>query len=536
LLAGGRVRNSDVFPPKNEFATKKLAKREEIMAFVPQTWSLPIWAFVLTWATLAAAADDSKSADDRAVAARPALERSGRTSPLFSNPAELASKNGGLSATLAVGPAELTVAGEEVAFPALYNGLYTPPVLRVQPGDTIKLLLKNFAKLPTNVHYHGFNVTPRDTGDNIYLSIEQDDSFQYNFLIPTHHRQGLYWYHPHRDPLLNTQIAGGMAGGIIIGDILAPFPTLKGIPERVLLLKDLKTQAGRPVEDPDPSGPTKRTINGLFKPRLEMRPGQLEFWRIGNQSSNIFYQLSLGGQHFYIIATDGNLQNRAIETTTLLLPPGSRLEVLVYGPPRGRYQLQDAAFSTGPAGDQYPGQPLMTVVSKGRPVADPIPIPPPSAFPKLPDLRKVEINQQRSIVFADTADPNLFYIDGKAYNPDCVDTVVKLGDVEEWTIQNTAQEAHVFHIHQLDFQVTEINGKPQPFDGYHDVVTLPAAASDVEPSVVKIIIPFTDPVIVGEFVYHCHIIQHEDQGMMSNILVVDPKAPPPQVKMCQKSP
>jgi FtsP/CotA-like multicopper oxidase with cupredoxin domain len=218
------------------------------------------------------------------------------------------------------------------------------------------------------------------------------------------------------------------------------------------------------------------------------------------------------------------------------LPPGSRLEVLVYGPPSGTYQLQDAAFNTGPAGDQYPGQLMMTVVSEGSPVADPIPIPPPSAFPQLPDLRNAKINQHRTIVFADTADPNLFYINGKSYNPDCVDTVTKLGDVEEWTIQNTAQEAHVFHIHQLDFQVTEVNGEPQPFLGYHDVVTLPAAASDVDPSVVKVIIPFTDPVILGEFVYHCHIIQHEDQGMMSNILVIDPKAPPADIPMCRNIP
>jgi FtsP/CotA-like multicopper oxidase with cupredoxin domain len=267
-----------------------------------------------------------------------------------------------------------------------------------------------------------------------------------------------------------------------------------------------------------------------------MRPGQLEFWRIGNQSSNIFYQLSMGGQIFYVMATDGNLQNQAVATNTLLLPPGARLEVLVYWPPNGTYQLQDAAFRTGPAGDQYPGQLMMTVVSKGSPVENPIPIPPPSAFPKLPDLRKATVNRHRTIVFADTADPNLFYINGKPYTPDCVDAVAKLGDVEEWTIQNTAQEAHVFHIHQLDFQVTEVNGEPQPFLGYHDVVTLPAAASDVDPSVMKVVIPFTDPVILGEFVYHCHIIQHEDQGMMSNILVIDPNAPPAHITMCQTTP
>jgi FtsP/CotA-like multicopper oxidase with cupredoxin domain len=117
-----------------------------------------------------------------------------------------------------------------------------------------------------------------------------------------------------------------------------------------------------------------------------------------------------------------------------------------------------------------------------------------------------------------------------------VDTVAKLGDVEEWTIQNTAQEAHVFHIHQLDFQVTEINGKPAPFVGYHDVVTLPAASSTGDPSIVKILIPFTNPVIVGKFVYHCHIIQHEDQGMMAVIQVINPAAPPPHMDRCQSIP
>src|SRR5512133_3923800 len=125
----------------------------------------------------------------------------------------------------------------------------------------------------------------------------------------------------------------------------------------------------------------------------------------------------MGGQTFYIVATDGNLQNQAVETKTLLLPPGSRLEVLVYGPPSGTYQLQDAAFNTGPAGDQYPGQLLMTVISKGSPITHPIPIPPPSAFPQLPDLRKAKIDRHRTIVFADTADPDLFYINGKPTVP-----------------------------------------------------------------------------------------------------------------------
>ncbi len=171
------------------------------------------------------------------------------------------------------------------------------------------------------------------------------------------------------------------------------------------------------------------------------------------------------------------------------------------------------------------------MLSQGPPVT---PIALPTQFPPLTDLSRGPITRQRTIVFADTANPNEFTIDGKPYTPNCIDSLVTLGDIEQWTIENTAQEAHVFHIHQLDFQVTAINGEPQPFTGYQDVVTLPAATDT--PSTVTVIIPFTNPVIVGKFVYHCHIIQHEDQGMMATIYVQGPGAPPPDEPLCQPIP
>ncbi len=450
----------------------------------------------------------------------------------FANPAELVSQNGVMAATLTIEPAQLKVAGKNVTFPALYDGQYTPPLLRVQPGDLMQITVRNYVQTMTNIHYHGLDVTPAGPGDNVYVIIDAGGSFQNVFLIPPTQSAGLFWYHPHLDPELNTQLGGGMAGGIIVGDILAPFPELQGIPERVMLLKDLKLSKGQPVFFPAPAGPTRRTINGLWKPRLEMQPGQLEFWRIGNQSVNIYYKLRFDGQPFYVIAVDGNLQNQAIETKTLIIPPGSRFEVLVYGPKkRGTYRLKAEKFDTGPDGDAYPGQILATIVSKGSQATQ---IPIPAAFPVVPDLRDGPIAKQRTIVFADTDDPNLFTIGGKPFNGECVDTIVNLGDVEEWTIQNTAQENHVFHIHQLEFQVTEINGVPQPFTGRQDVVTLPAASKS-GPSTVKMLLPFTNPVIVGKFVYHCHIIQHEVQGMMASIYVVDPAAPPPDITQCDAS-
>lgn len=442
----------------------------------------------------------------------------------FANPPQLVSHGGELYATLTIEPAELTVAGERVRFEALYDGLYMPPLLRVQPGDVVRLAIDNRGPQDTNVHYHGLAVSPLGAGDNVFLAIPPTTTFRYDMPIPADHPSGLFWYHPHFHPEVNHQIAGGLSGGMIVGDILAPFPELAGIPERVILLKDLKTEQGAPVRDPDPSGPTRRTINGLYQPRIAMRPGQLEFWRIGNIGANIYYQLRLDGVRFHVIAQDGNLQNRALAAETLLLPPGKRLEALVYGPPAGGIRrLRAERYDTGPAGDHYPAQTLASVVSSGPRVT---PIPLPTAFPIVPDLRELPIDRRRVIIFADDADGQGFTINGKAYDHHCVDTIVELGSVEEWTIQNTAREEHVFHIHQLDFQVTAINGVPQPFTGYQDTVNLPAATA-AGPSTVTAILPFDNPVIVGEFVYHCHIVQHADQGMMANIQVIDPSHPMP---------
>ena len=107
---------------------------------------------------------------------------------------------------------------------------------------------------------------------------------------------------------------------MIIGDILAPFPQLAGIPERVMLLKDLKTEDGQPVPDPDPGRSDEADDQRpLPAAASTMQPGQLEFWRIGNIGSNIYYQLTLGEQPFHVIAQDGNLQNQVVTTDTLIL-------------------------------------------------------------------------------------------------------------------------------------------------------------------------------------------------------------------------
>jgi FtsP/CotA-like multicopper oxidase with cupredoxin domain len=160
-------------------------------------------------------------------------------------------------------------------------------------------------------------------------------------------------------------------------------------------------------------------------------------------------------------------------------------------------------------------------------VANPLPLP--TVFPSPPDLRLVPIATARTMTFADATDSKdsdaQFTINGNFYDHDRIDTTVTLGDTERWTLLNTSRELHAFHIHQTDFQVISVNGVPQPFTGYQDTVNLPVATrknGQLVPGEVTVIIPFTNPVMVGEFVYHCHIVQHADQGMMANIQVVAP--------------
>jgi len=201
-----------------------------------------------------------------------------------------------------------------------------------------------------------------------------------------------------------------------------------------------------------------------------------------------------------------------------MLPPSSRTEVLVRGGGEGIYRLRSLYVSTGPVGDQYAEETLATLISLGPEVA-PIQLPTADQFPPVPDLRDEPVTESRTIAFQEDEDGSNFKINGLPFDANRVDTTVQFGHVEEWTLQNWTNELHVFHIHQLDFQVTEVNGEPLPFTGHQDTINMPLRIDENTPSEVKVLIPFTNPIILGKFVYHCHILEHEDGGMMATIVV-----------------
>lgn len=400
--------------------------------------------------------------------------------------------------------------GGQKALAEVYNDSYVPPTLRVRPGDVIRLRLVNQLDHPTNLHTHGLHVSPSGNSDNVFLTVAPGQAQDFEFRIPRNHPSGLFWYHPHTHGFSNDQVRNGMSGALVVDGLLDSFPALHGIKERVLLLKDIQLENGK-VANRGIGDHTIRTVNGLVNPTLELRPGETELWRIGNIGANLYYRLQLDGHRLYQVARDGNRLARVVPADEILLPPGGRIEVLVQPPRRGTYALRTIAMDTGPGGNQYPGTELATMQVEGTALA---PRTLPDALLPLDDLRG-KVTGRRTMVFSEgeVGGQDVFYVNGKPFDPNRVDTRVRLGAVEMWTIKNESDELHDFHIHQGGFQLVEVNGVPQPLDGYYDTVNVPVRGE------IKVIIPFTEPTDVGKFVYHCHLLSHEDKGMMATIEV-----------------
>jgi len=457
----------------------------------------------------------------------------------FQEPPRVESKDGILQTTLTAQERKLEVGGVTVTT-RVYNDLLVPPTLVVRPGDTIFLKLNNFIDQDTNLHYHGMNVSPLEPGDNVFLTIAPGDTFDYEVHVPAEHPEGLFYYHPHMHGLTEFQVGSGMSGALIVDGILDPFPELSGITQRVMMLKDIQIVDGLVPNPPVSANPTMRTLNGQVNPTVTIQPNEVQLWRVGNIGADIYYDIQLEGHTLYEIARDGNLHNQLVPRDHILLPTSARSEFLVVGGPPGEYAFITRGISMGPQGDTYPQTALATLVSEGEAVPE---VPLPQSFPQVADLRDAPLCCSRSFDFSETGDGSQFCINNTQFDPSFTNTNVQLGCVEEWTLNNCTGENHVFHIHQLDFQVIEQNGQPVDFIGRQDTVALDFRAADAQnpdrcqcddsgncanctcPSPadprgsVKIRVPFTNPVILGDFVYHCHIGEHEDNGMMQRISV-----------------
>jgi FtsP/CotA-like multicopper oxidase with cupredoxin domain len=442
----------------------------------------------------------------------------GRERTALAAPPEIRSENGVLEAVLTA--AAGTVRLGDVTFGGLlYDGSYLPPLLRARLGDTLRIRFRNaLLDDPSNLHFHGMSVSPQGQGDNVFVHVHPGGTFNYEVQIPARGRQGpgLFWYHPHAHGVVDKQIMGGMSGGLVVEGSDKLYPFLKDLPERFLFLKQAQ------VGDRE-----LLSINGQLDPVVEIRPGEMQLWRIANISAELFARLRIDAMPLYVLATDGHPLPRPSRRTELFLGPGERVDAIVVGPSSGEYALHTVSFQNEAWKEPAPSVRLATIRSRGtnasRANAEAHVLHQRLAQPSWTDeVRSAPIARRRSLTYSRTEDRKAFMINGRVIDEQRVDATVRLGDTEEWTIVNTDRQYHSFHIHQTPFLVTEVNGAPRKEDSLHDTFSVPPA-TEAAPGRLKVVIPFTDPVIVGRFVYHCHAVDHEDKGMMGVVEVVPKK-------------
>jgi suppressor of ftsI len=440
-----------------------------------------------------------------------------------------------------------------------FEGQEVAPVIRASPGDVLKITYINDlpaksaetcavnpCKDMTNLHFHGLTVSPNSPQDDVIgMMAMPGQALHYSLAIPGDHPPGLFWYHTHPHGESHRQVLDGMSGAIVIEGMERYVPEVARLRERVIVVR------GRSIEhDPNAAAlrraveiPAKEcggeveavdeifTVNGAVRPRIEIAPKERQFWRVVNASADRYLDLSLDGQVFEIAALDGmplayhEPEAPTRPTNHILLAPAGRLEAIVTGPPLGTHAaLRTLCVDTGPDGDPNPemvladlAQPNSDQGSSNRP-GENAPLGQVHAtnasrpLYKTIDAQPLKTAEPNfTVTFAE--DKNGFYINGRKYAPDASPMIsARVGTYQHWRIVNRTAELHPFHIHQVHFLAYAENGALLPHPAWLDTVNVPVGGS------VDVILDFTNPVIKGMSVFHCHLLNHEDKGMMAKIL------------------
>jgi FtsP/CotA-like multicopper oxidase with cupredoxin domain len=448
-------------------------------------------------------------------AGAPAGGSPGASGQPLTEPVVLDSRDGVLEATLTASPG-VRLAGRDTAAWG-FNGTSPGPTLRVRPGDLLRLHLVNQVPQDTNLHTHGLHVSPRANGDNPFITVAPQASFDYEIRLPADHPPGTYWYHPHHHGTVADQIFAGLVGALLVdgGPDLAAH-------DRLLLVTDTTLDADGGVAAVDTMARMMGRegalvlVNGQHQPVLTAAPGALQRWRIINGCTARVLDLRLDGHQFTQIALDGRFLPAPAPRDRVVLAPGNRADLLVHPAENGRYALRAEPYNRGSmpmmGGDPVTSDPvtLATLAITGSPVPSTTP---PATLPA-PPAPAGPVTHHRQLIFAmEMAGMGMggmrFTIDGRAFDPARDDQIVALGGIEEWTVVNTSPMDHPFHLHVWPVQVLGDNTGTPPSASLQDVVLVPAHGW------IRLRIPFTDH--PGRSVYHCHVLDHEDLGMMATI-------------------
>ena len=449
---------------------------------------------------------------------------------------------------------DLTLQVSEMEF---YPGVFTEtmgvsfpilgPTLIMEKGEEVNITFDNQLPDTTTIHWHGMHV-PAEFDGGPHTPIPPNTLWNPHFTIKDH--ASTMWYHPHLMHKTNEHVQMGIAGFVIVKDdeeALLDLPREYGVDDIPLVFQTKTLNENyQIVTNMDSSGlDTALFTNGTINAYLEA-PAQVVRFRLLNGASERSFNVGLDNHEtFYVIGTDGGLLEAPVEIDELLISPGERYEILVdltnrvgemihimnYGSsiPNGVYGAETVGGMGGSSIPYYADNhlngadfPLLSL-HVGEQTASPI-YTIPSTLVSVDEWDPNEIDETRVIQFSPTVmGPNgalngPFQFNGEPFDINVVNYEIPLNNVEIWELRNQSQISHPFHIHDVQFNILEINGEAPPahMQGWKDVVLVPP-----QNGTAKFITKFEDfSNTEVPYMYHCHILTHEETGMMGQFTVV----------------
>lgn len=428
------------------------------------------------------------------------------------------------------------------------NGPILGPTLIMNQGANVSITVDNQLMDTTTIHWHGMHVAPEnDGGPHTYILPGATWNPQFTVLD----KAGLNWYHPHLHMMTDMHVSKGIAGLIIVRDTEEAglgLPMNYGVDEFPLVLQTKGFDANGQIlvhTDLD----TAVMVNGTVDATVDF-PAQVVRLRVLNGSSQRVMELGFSdNRSFSLIGTDGGLLSAPVNLTRYRMAPGQRADILVdlttsLGQnfqlmsfaaelPNAIYGAAQPGMGAGATaslpnyvnnplnGTNYALLAIQVVASTANPITTI-----PATLATFTPLLEANANITRNLTFTSMGTMgNLngpFVINGAMFNMNTINYTIPLGNTEIWSLTNQTPIAHPFHIHDVQFYILDINGTPPPpaLAGYHDVVLVPAGMGNV-----RFIAQFTDHANDSiPYMYHCHMLPHEDMGMMGQFLVTDPFA------------
>ena len=393
-----------------------------------------------------------------------------------------------------------------------YNGKVPGPTLEVKEGDRVIVHFENRLSVPTTVHWHGLHI-PFDADGSPFHPVGPGEKRVYSFTLQPG-SAGTYWYHPHPNHSTGYQVAKGLYGAIIVRAPDDPLP--RSLPEKLLILADNRLREDGSIDLPEAGTHHAHIdeengregdvlfVNGQTMPAVSIRSGEVQRWRVINASASRVYRLALEGHTMLHVGSDGGLFEKPVEVREMIIANGERVELLVRGTgkPGERARLQALPYDryvpqTRPHHWKETRDLLSLQYSAQPPVSSPVI---PASLRPVQVIDTSEATVRRVVTFSQGL------INGKTMDMNRVDFSADLGATEIWEIENIVGMDHPFHLHGFQFQVIDRNGVPEPFRSWKDMVNVPKHET------ARIVVRYTD--FPGKWMFHCHILDHEDRGMM----------------------